>query len=159
MIWVAGAIAAWCSRCQGLAPFLTSLGTRVGAVALLAVALLLSKVGLGDLGLGMAVALALPAIAHLPIPGGVFRSLARASSEISYTLYLTHFPLLTLIVMVGFTPAKYAPSVTAAVIYSALIFAAIIWAIAVWWCFERNTDRLFFLVYKHATRSESPAPA
>jgi transposase-like protein len=107
-----------------------------------------SSTFLGDLGLGITVALILPVIAHLPSPGGSFTAIARASSEVSYTLYLTHFPFLMLIVLMGFAPMKWPPSMTAAGIYTALISAAIVWAGAIWWCFERNTDSVYLILTK-----------
>ncbi len=119
------------------------LGSGCGA------ALILTKVRpdeIGDLELVIAVALTLPVLATLPSPGGLYSALARASSELSYTLYLTHFPLLTLIVLVGFAPDRLPPSIFAAGLYAGLLSVALIWAAIVWWCFERNTDRVYSLI-------------
>jgi peptidoglycan/LPS O-acetylase OafA/YrhL len=153
VIWAAGAAAAWCMRRPALAAFLRHSATRIGTVSLLFAALFLTKVEVGltrvdivDLELGIAVAFALPVLATLPSPGGLYRVLARASSELSYTLYLTHFPLLTMIVMVGLAPERLPPSTFAAGLYVALLSVAILWAAAVWWCFERNTDRTYSLI-------------
>lgn len=162
VIWVAGAAAAWCSRQPSLAGYLRSLPFRTAAVTLLVIPLVVSKipaVGLGDLGLGIAVALALPVLAYLPSPGGTFTAIARASSEVSYTLYLTHFPLLTLIVMTGIAPAKWPPSIAAAVVYASLISVAIIWAAIVWWCFERNTDRAYSAIISKLVPRKAAAVA
>lgn len=146
VIWVAGAVAAWCTQRQAFANFTRSTFMRLGAATLLISALILSRaptIELGDLALGLAVALVLPVLANLPSLGGTYATLARASSEISYTLYLTHFPFLTLIVVTGFAPVRLPPSMAVAGLYTALILSAIIWAAVLWWCFERNTDRVY----------------
>jgi peptidoglycan/LPS O-acetylase OafA/YrhL len=150
VIWVAGASAAWCSRLPVLSGHLRALPVRIFALVLLLAALLVSKSSafFGNLGLGITVALTLPVIAHLPNPGGPLTGIARASSKMSYTLYLTHFPLLTLIAFTGFTPMRWPPNMIATGIYTALIFAAIIWAGIMWWCFERNTDRVYLILTK-----------
>ena len=149
LIWVAGLAAAWCSRRQSLAWLLQSIVLRSGAVALLVAMLVASKIpatGIGDLGLGLAVALILPIFAHLPSPGSTYTAVARGLSEISYTLYLTHLPLLTLIVFGGFAPMRWAPSLQAAGIYAILFLVSTVWAAVIWWCFERHTDSVYSLI-------------
>lgn len=149
VIWVGGAAAAWCSRRQYLAWLLQATALRIGAVFLLIAVLVASKsttIGIGDLGLGLAVVLILPIFAHLPNPGRAYTVAARGLSEISYTLYLTHFPFLTLIVLSGIAPMRWAPSLQAAGIYATLLLAATAWAAVVWWCFERHTDSVYSLL-------------
>jgi peptidoglycan/LPS O-acetylase OafA/YrhL len=145
-IWVAGAAAAWLSCQSKFLRIFCALPVRILALSLFVLALVVSKFpeyALGDLGLGIAVAFTLPIFAHLPSPGGLFTAVTRFISEISYTLYLTHFPFLSFIVLSGVAPTKWQPGVAAAGIYIALILGALIWASAIWWCFERNTDRAF----------------
>jgi peptidoglycan/LPS O-acetylase OafA/YrhL len=149
VIWIAGAAAAWCSHRQALARLLQTTVLRIGAVAWLIAALVASRtpaIGIGDLGLGLVVAFSLPIFAHLPSPGGAYTATARGLSEISFTLYLTHFPLLTLIVLWGIAPVKWPPSMEAAAIYVGLLSLAIAWAAVVWWCFERNTDSVYSMI-------------
>ena len=150
-IWVAGAAAAWCSRRQVLIGLLRANTLRIAAATLLTAALIVSKSPmLGDLPLGLAVALSLPVVANFPSPGGAYAAIARGLSEISYTLYLTHFPFLTLIVLVDIAPMRWAPSTSGLSVYVTLFVAAIGWASIVWWCFERNTDRVYFLITKNS---------
>jgi peptidoglycan/LPS O-acetylase OafA/YrhL len=156
VIWVVGAASAWCSRQQPLGRLLRHIAVRIGAVLVLVAALVASKtpaIGIGDLELGLAIALILPVFAHIPSPGGKYSSAARGLSEISYTLYLTHFPFLTMIVMVGIAPMRWPPSLEAAGIYAALLSTATGWAAIVWWCFERNTDSVYFTL-----SSKLPSP-
>jgi peptidoglycan/LPS O-acetylase OafA/YrhL len=146
IVWIAGAAAAWCTRRAELSSFLRHFSTRITAISLLFSAVVLPASwpnALGDTGLGIAVALTLPVLATLPSGARSFSVFARASSEISYTLYLTHFPLLTLIVLVGLAPNRFPPCAFAAALYGALFSVALIWAAAVWWCFEHNTDRIY----------------
>jgi peptidoglycan/LPS O-acetylase OafA/YrhL len=160
-IWVAGAAAAWCASFPALARFLAWLPARIGAMALLLSALILSRLKPGSLGqieLGLVVALVLPVIAMLPSPGRVYSALARASSELSYTLYLTHLPLLTLIILAGFAPTRLAPGIFAFATFGGLISIAIGWAAICWWCFERNTDRVFALLVGRLLSQKTAMP-
>ena len=96
-----------------------------------------------DLMFGLLVALALPTLSAFPSFGKAYRFLARAAAEISYTLYLTHFPLLTVVVLVGFAPYRFSPGPAGAATYLGLLSIAVLSAVGCWWCFERNTDRVF----------------
>jgi peptidoglycan/LPS O-acetylase OafA/YrhL len=147
-IWIAGAVAAWLGKQPRVAPVLRYTSIRLLSLALAATAVVLTKApgGGGDLILGMAIALWLPVIAMLPTCGKFYRLCASGAADISYTLYLTHFPLLTLVIMIGFAPHRFPPSSTGAVVYLGLFILAIAWAMAFWWCFERHTDRLFHYV-------------
>jgi peptidoglycan/LPS O-acetylase OafA/YrhL len=145
VIWVAGAAAAWVGDQPRIAAVLRLTSLRLLSSALVAIALILTKtsIGIGDLGFGIIVALWLPVIAMVPSCGGFYRRSARGAAEISYTLYLTHFPLLSLIVLTGFAPHRFLPGLTGAAIYIGLFALAVGWAIGFWWCFERHTDRVF----------------
>jgi peptidoglycan/LPS O-acetylase OafA/YrhL len=160
-IWVAGAAAAWCISLPALARFLVCIPARIGAVVLLVSAIILSRSKydwFGDIELGLVVALVLPVVATLPSPGRLYSALAKASSDFSFTLYLTHFPLLTLIVFVGFAPTRLAPGVFAFAAFSGLASIAIGWAAFWWWCFERNTDRVFALLVGRLPTLATAAP-
>lgn len=160
-IWVAGAAAAWCAHLEILAPALRHMVLRLAAVVLLVGALVLSKIsaaGIGDLTLGLSVATALPVLAHLPSPWRAYSVLSRGVSEISYTLYLTHFPLLTCIVLSGFAPNRFPPGIAGAGVYAGLLSLAVAWSIIVWWCFERHTDTVYSIVRARLV-SREPAEA
>lgn len=160
-IWVAGAAACYCARHPALSSFLQHKATRIIALVVLFAALVLSKVptaNLGDLKLGFLVALVLPVLATLPSLGRGYCTAARAASEISYTLYLTHFPLLTFIAMVTLAPTRFAPSAFSAGLYACLFGVSIAWAAIIWWFFERNTDRVYSWI-KRAWLTSNTLPA
>ncbi|PWB84443.1 MAG: acyltransferase [Methylocystaceae bacterium] len=147
LVWAAGAFAGWIVRKKLFPSFWRLIASRVAGLALLCVALvatkLLSEFNASDLVLGVAVAASLPVLAALPEAGHLYSTLARAGSEISYSLYLTHFPLLTLIAFAGLGPARSAPTAESFVLYLGIGALAIAWAAVVWWLFERHTDFVF----------------
>lgn len=146
LIWALGAGAAFITRRTGNHRFWRNWLIRCGVAAFVLVAMALAEVswaGIGDLLLGFAVVLSFPILAGAGSPGAVYSRLARYLSEISFTLYVTHFPLLTFMVMVGLAPVRYPPGMNAFLIFGALVFAAILFAVLLWQCFERHTDRVF----------------
>jgi peptidoglycan/LPS O-acetylase OafA/YrhL len=154
-IWVAGALAGWCvnSRCAVKAS--QSLLARFAGLIVFFVALAGAKSAadglVNDMLLGVAVALVLPVLAHLPAPGRIYQVTSRALSEISYTLYLTHFPFLTLIIFSGFAPGRLPPGLESWVIYVSLAAVNMLWAGALWCCFERHTDRLYAFLSRQSS--------
>lgn len=95
-----------------------------------------------DLLLGLAWAAALPALANLPDVRGVYARIAGWLSEISYTLYATHFPLLAFIYFTAIAPRQWPPGLHALGLGMAMLAVALLAAAALWWCFERNTPRV-----------------
>jgi peptidoglycan/LPS O-acetylase OafA/YrhL len=148
LIWVAGAGTAWLTGRTRLAPLIRRNMSRILGLGLAIIALISTKyiqqADYADLLFGLSIAFGLPMLALLPSPDKAYRSFTRATAEVSYTLYLTHFPFLTLIVMVEFAPHRFQPSFLSSMIYGVLLIAALAWAVAFWWCFERNTDRVFW---------------
>ena len=144
-IWVAGAVASWLTRFPALRPVYRHIGTRAMALLLVLFVLAMTRnpFGHSDLVFGLCIASALPILAWLPSFGRYYQSAALAVAEVSYTLYLTHFPLFTLLVLVSLAPHRFQPGLDGAGAYGALMLAALAWAACFWWCFERNTDRVF----------------
>ncbi|MCC7394350.1 MAG: acyltransferase [Sphingomonadaceae bacterium] len=102
-----------------------------------------SHPGLGaDLLLGGITALWLPALARLRGFGRFYAKLSKALSEISYTLYVVHFPILFLLASLLFLPRQMAPDAMGLVwLVGATIFA-LFYAACIWRMFERNTDAI-----------------
>lgn len=148
-LWVAGVVAAWSTdRAWVQAAQRLSVARILAAVAVTG-ALILSRVWphtCDDYVLGVVVACALPFLAIRSRPEGTYATVVRAASEVSYTLYLTHFPLLTLIAMTLFAPMRLEPGFAAASLFVGLLLAAIAWTALFWWLFERHTDRVFAMI-------------
>ncbi len=68
-----------------------------------------------------------------------YKKTAHWLSEISYTLYLTHFPLLTFIFFTFMSPAISQPSLRNYLNFFALIALVLIYSLTLWYLFERRT--------------------
>ena len=164
-VWAAGAAAALVGQAPNLAPIFRHYGVRAAAILAAVCALVATKYSMelisADLIFGLAIAFVLPVLATAQSFGKLYRFSARWGAEISYTLYLTHFPILSLIVLVLFAPDRFHPGLTGGIVYGGLFGLAFSWAVAFWWCFERHTNRLFqYLASRILLGSEkSPASA
>lgn len=148
LIWLAGAYAA---RAQSSSLFRDNY-VRIALLIAVAATLYLAKQPGADawteIVFGTAVALALPALAQLPSFGRTYQAAARGAAEVSYTLYLSHFPFLSLIAFTSLAPPRFQPGIAGALLYLALFLAALVWAAILWWCFERHTSRIHGLLKK-----------
>lgn len=153
LIWLAGALAA---RAQSSTLFRDNF-VRAALIVAVAATLYQTKLPGADawteIVFGAAVALALPAFAQFATFGSTYRSVARAAAEVSYTLYLSHFPFLSLIAFTSLAPPRFQPGIAGMLLYLGLFLAALVWAAMLWWCFERHTSRLYALL---TTRPPDP---
>ena len=95
-----------------------------------------------DVALGLCVALALPGLARAPLPRGrLYTAGAKALSNISYTLYATHFPALFALWAMLIAPRQFQPGASATTLVLAALAVALLHAAIVWLLFERNTAR------------------
>lgn len=147
LIWVAGAAFGWLALQPRFVAVARRWYFRVLAALVACAALAVGRfsgIEQADLILGVLIAACLPALALLTAPRrGLYLGAATFGSAISYTLYLTHFPLLAAIWFGLIAPDQWTMATTGILVVVALCAAAIVWAILVWWCFERNTDRVF----------------
>jgi peptidoglycan/LPS O-acetylase OafA/YrhL len=153
VIWVAGAFAALFAQRRALMPLLTHPVVRAtGLIALLSTMPLARALPdfFGDFELGIVVAAVLPILATMPSLGHPYRAVTLGASKVSYTLYLTHFPLLALIAAVYLTPERMPSSMLAFVAFILVCLAASSWAWLIWWCFERHTDQVYSLIARMA---------
>lgn len=127
-------------RIAGTVPFLAA-GCFLTSVSLIA-----SRCGmegfLADACIGCGVAVLVAGLATRDAVWKPYRQLARWGSEISYTLYLVHFPLLAFLFFVFFQGGRCCPGLAGLLGFSAILLALLAYAAGVWWCFERNTDRI-----------------
>lgn len=68
--------------------------------------------------------------------------LAFILSEISYSLYLIHFPLVVFIAGVIYGGAQFAPDMFSLLVYVGWLGALMMVSGGFWWMFERHTDRV-----------------
>ena len=76
------------------------------------------------------------------------RRIATGLSEISYTLYVTHFPVLFLVAAAVLKGRQFQPDAQGYAWFAALAAGILLFATAMWWLFERNTDRVRKMVWK-----------
>ncbi len=134
--WLAGAFAA------------AHPATRSPLRAILATAATVAAIGFAhasrtlasDILLGCVVALWLRDLARLPPLGGLYARAAAGLSEISYTLYAVHYPLMLALWFALLAPAHRQPGAAALAQMAMFIVAALVYATAVWFVFERRTD-------------------
>ncbi|NJR43816.1 MAG: acyltransferase family protein [Akkermansiaceae bacterium] len=70
------------------------------------------------------------------------RSLSRYFSEISYTLYVVHFPVLFLFAATVLKGKQFSPGAMSYGIFAALFLGCIGFSTAFYWLFEKRTDRV-----------------
>jgi peptidoglycan/LPS O-acetylase OafA/YrhL len=105
----------------------------------------------------------LPILSFLPDFGKLYGNVARALSNVSYTLYATHFPVLAFIWFVFFAPTKWPLGPLAIVLAVGLGAATLVIGTVMWWIFERNTDRIrrtverWAVSIRHARHQKSPS--
>jgi peptidoglycan/LPS O-acetylase OafA/YrhL len=68
--------------------------------------------------------------------------LSAGASEISYTLYLVHFPVLAFLFFGYFKGSQMSPGLTTGNWFAITLGGVLLYSIAIWWLFERNTDRV-----------------
>jgi peptidoglycan/LPS O-acetylase OafA/YrhL len=117
-----------------------------GSIALVGIVLILSRMGkLGNLFdpiLGISF---VPLVAACAIRGGgdgFYGKISVAASEISYTLYLVHFPLMAGLFFILMPGKQTALGVSGMEFFILVLSVVILYAAATWWLFERNTDRV-----------------
>lgn len=96
-----------------------------------------------DLLLGAATALLIRRLAALPKPASGRAGAAVCSvSRLSYSLYLSHCPVLALFAAITLGGRRLPLGPGACALMVAAMMAALVTAWGVWWGFERHTDRL-----------------
>ncbi|TCP39304.1 peptidoglycan/LPS O-acetylase OafA/YrhL [Rhodovulum marinum] len=144
-VWLAGAVAAVAAQDRRLKPLFEHNLARATTIVALPVGMVGAKLlsASSDLWFGLLVAAGLPVWAAMPSVSRVFNVISEHLAEMSFTLYLTHFPLLMFFSTVWLLPDQLALSTTGITTYAVLILAAFVYAWLVWWLFERHTNRVY----------------
>lgn len=114
---------------------------------MLAIAALLGsrsgRIGEGaDLLIGIGCAALVAGLATRASTSYFYRLLSAGASEISYTLYLVHFPVLAFLFFGFFKGGQMSPVLISGSWFAITLGGVILYSIAIWWLFERNTDRV-----------------
>jgi len=145
IVWLFGLVAWQVCRSPGLKTAFAHPVWMGLAAAAFVVSLVASKRGgwLGsDYFVGATFALLVPGLAARNSAPVWYQHIATRLSNISYTLYVVHFPLLVFITFAFFAPVRHQPDFSGYALYSMLLAGVLVCAGGVWWIFERNTDRI-----------------
>lgn len=145
-VWVAGALACHLGAQTEMRRIFRHSAYRA-ATALAIIGSVLTGFGqngwLYDLILGFAWAALLPLLTTMttaPVrASGLYESVAKGLSEISYTLYATHFPILSFVYFVGIAPRQWSPGFEVLGLGAGMLALSLGISTSLWWCFERNT--------------------
>ena len=101
------------------------------------------RIGEGaDLLIGIGCAALVAGLATRASVSYFYGMLSAGASEISYTLYLVHFPVLAFLFFGFFKGGQMSPGLTTGSCFSITLGGVLLYSIAIWWLFERNTDRV-----------------
>lgn len=110
----------------------------------------------GDFSLGMACAVLVAGLACTSSSNSLYARISAWMSDISYTLYLVHFPLMAFIFFVFFHGKQIVPTTVTSLWFVGLLSVILAYSAAIWWLFERNTDEVrVFVESKIAQLSET----
>jgi peptidoglycan/LPS O-acetylase OafA/YrhL len=143
-IWLAGALGFVAKvRVAALSRSHFRLLTTAAVFALLATFALTTRIETwGNVAFGIAWAVALPCVARLRNPGGIYGRASFWLSEISFTLYVVHYPMVFLLWLALLAPAQAGVGLASLATWAGLLAAAIGYALVMWWLFERNTGKV-----------------
>jgi peptidoglycan/LPS O-acetylase OafA/YrhL len=101
------------------------------------------RIGEGaDLLIGIGCATLVAGVATRGSTSYFYGMLSAGASEISYTLYLVHFPVLAFLFFGFFRGGQMAPGLITASWFAITLGGVLLYSVAIWWFFERNTERV-----------------
>lgn len=93
-----------------------------------------------DFYVGLSAALFVTALAVRKVNGVSFYAKAgKTMADISYTLYLFHFPFVSFLWFCCFAPTQFQPDSLGYGVFVFVLLITLGYAYAMWWCFERHT--------------------
>lgn len=144
LIWVLGAIAYIALKNPRISSLYGRWYVWLPAVALAAVALIANELDvLNNVLLGTAFAISLPAFCRLPRFSRTYERVGSFLSEISYSLYLAHFPVITFLTFTLLYGQRWALFPDGWIMFATLVMAGLIAGIAMYYTFERHTGVVY----------------
>jgi peptidoglycan/LPS O-acetylase OafA/YrhL len=114
--------------------------------------------GYGDLALGVGCAVLVAGLACRSSANSLYGRISAGISDISYTLYLVHFPLMAFVFFVFFHGKQIQPNAVTTLCFGGLFAATIAYSAVIWWLFERNTDEVRIFVESKLSLFPVPEP-
>jgi len=145
LIWLLGVGAFWAGRFEPVRRICRHPAWLIGVGAVSLGSLAASKTSSifgTDWSIGIAFALWVVGLASINSQLSTINWIASRLSDMSYTLYLVHFPVLAFVFFCFFDGRQFQPASTAYLTFGALLIVVVTFSAGIWWCFERNTDRL-----------------
>ena len=122
--------------CRSLPFFLASL---VGTLIFLGLARF-GRLPLSDYLVGLAFAGMIPFLANQKSRFNIYEKSAVHLSNVSYTLYLFHFPVVAFLFFVFLPKGRFLPSASNYFGYAACFLGVLLLSFALWWLFESRTS-------------------
>jgi peptidoglycan/LPS O-acetylase OafA/YrhL len=107
---------------------------------------------LSDFICGVSFALLLYFLIEIRVNDGISTRLSKTLAGFSYTLYLTHFPLLALLSCTIFPDTRFQPGVGPLALYFILLIVITAYAYSIYMLFERNTSYVQTFLLDRLTR-------
>ena len=146
LIWLLGALVFFLIRREGIRKVVSHPLWLIFGFLLTVGCLLLSRRGyMGegiDLGIGIGCAALVAGLATRSSSNHLYGITSEGISEMSYTLYLVHFPIMAFFFFVFFKGSQLAPGCMSGLLFFAIISLTLLYSGAIWWLFERNTERI-----------------
>ena len=96
----------------------------------------------GDFLIGLAFAGTLPFLTRLKSGGQIYSGVAVHLSNVSYSLYLFHFPIIAFLFYGLLPKPRFQPSLSGYTGYAACLLLLLLISFALWWLFERRTPQV-----------------
>ena len=143
-VWAAGALSFYFLQKRSTMFSDISSHYRAGAVIAIPFLMVISQVleAYGDILLGISIAVLLPLIAHQSSSSRLYERLARRLSDISFSLYLAHSPVLVFLTATLIFPDRIIPGTEALAVFMSFCVTGLCAGFALWLLAERHTRDL-----------------
>lgn len=131
------------ARWRQASPWLVSASGLALAGVLATPALIFSRIlPVADLSLALAFSVLVLVLATAPPPPPPLRQLADGSARISYSLYLSHFPVLAALAALTLDNRRLPFGIAGLIAFGLVCLASLVVAAGLYWAFERHTARV-----------------
>ena len=103
---------------------------------------------LGDLILSIGTGVIIFSLVNIRIGNNIVNAYSNISSNISYSMYLYHFPIISFIWIILMAPKQLQPNFIGYAIFILILFVVIFFVLILWYLFERNNKIINKLMYR-----------